>query len=76
MTSAFVKVDAKQDKFRKTYTLLSTHKCIAFTLISKLGISLYDTGFEFNPTIKLSISSIKERRYPFGQKKNWSGDSL
>jgi hypothetical protein len=26
MTSAFVKVDAKQDKFRKTYTCLSTEK--------------------------------------------------
>jgi hypothetical protein len=28
MTSAFVKVDAKQDKFRKTYTFLSTEKMV------------------------------------------------
>jgi hypothetical protein len=29
MTSAFVKVDAKQDKFRKAYTFLSTNKIYA-----------------------------------------------
>jgi hypothetical protein len=28
MTSAFIKVDARQDKFRKTYTFLSTKKTI------------------------------------------------
>jgi hypothetical protein len=34
MTSAFVKVDAKQDKFRKTYTFLSTEKGVSIVQLS------------------------------------------
>jgi hypothetical protein len=34
LTSAFVKVDAKQDKFRKSYTFLSTEKGVAFVQLS------------------------------------------